>query len=211
MHIFAKSSIVKNVHTYKGETQAHLCISCWKMHHLDKTHTSKRGDIFVVCCTLTNKHTTDTHTFIPCQFMGPLHNTHTNGRWTFLQYAPQWIMDTRIKVKHKHVSTFCRKMGHFDKTCTIKRSDIVVVHCTQIYKHTKHIHVNTYLFPTYTWVNFTTCIHTSRRRTSLQYTPHWKCTQIQRYMIHVYVLWRLIHVDNIQWVESGGNYTYKGF
>ena len=57
MNIFPIHSTVKT-HTYKGKTQAHMCTSCQKMGHLEKTCTTNRWEIFMVHCTAHEQTTT---------------------------------------------------------------------------------------------------------------------------------------------------------
>ena len=45
MDTLAVHSTLTNARTYKHTTQAHMCMSCQKMGHIDKTHTTKRWDV----------------------------------------------------------------------------------------------------------------------------------------------------------------------
>ena len=81
MDIFAAHSTVISAYACKGKTQAHLCTPCRKMGHLDKTHTTQKWDIFVVCCTQSNKQTHTTH----------IHSLPTHGSTS--QHTHQHKMD----------------------------------------------------------------------------------------------------------------------
>ena len=135
-----------HTHTFKRTTEAHVCMSCQKMGHLDKTNTTKRWDIFVLRCTQTNKHTQQIHTRSSPAYRWVNFTTHTPRK---MKIFALWSTLTNThthtfkRTKEAHVCMYmsCQKMGHLNKTNITKRWDIFVVRCTQTNKHTTNTHM----------------------------------------------------------------------